>query len=68
MQLLLNGLLDFYGTKYSCSTLSADVHEGIWLLSKIFHKKEWGGGGRLWKRGVYLVSYAHSSSYNWIKS
>ena len=38
VQLLLNGLLDFWETLYSCSTLPADVHEGIWFLSKIgFH-------------------------------
>ena len=35
VQLLLNGLLDFYETLHICSTLPADVHEGIWLLSKI---------------------------------
>jgi hypothetical protein len=34
-QLLLNGLLDFYETLHICSTLPADVHEGIWLLTKI---------------------------------
>ena len=34
-QLLLNRLLDFYETLHICSTLPADVHEGIWLLSKI---------------------------------
>jgi hypothetical protein len=28
-------LLDFYETLHISSTLSADVHEGIWLLSKI---------------------------------
>jgi hypothetical protein len=27
--------LDFYETLHICSTLPADVHEGIWLLSKI---------------------------------
>jgi hypothetical protein len=32
---LLNGLLDFCETLHICSTLPADVHEGIWLLSKI---------------------------------
>ena len=32
---LLNRLLDFYETLHICSTLPADVHEGIWLLSKI---------------------------------
>ena len=31
----LSGLLDFYETLHICSTLPADVHEGIWLLSKI---------------------------------
>jgi hypothetical protein len=31
----LNGLLDFYETLHICSTLPVDVHEGIWLLSKI---------------------------------
>ena len=31
----LIGLLDFYETLHICSTLPADVHEGIWLLSKI---------------------------------
>jgi hypothetical protein len=31
--------LDFYETLHSCNTLPADVHEGIWLLSKI-----WKGG------------------------
>ena len=36
-QLLLNGLLECCETLHSCSTLPADVHEGIWLLSKI-HK------------------------------
>jgi hypothetical protein len=35
VQLLLTGLLDFYETLHICSTLPADVHEGIWLLSKI---------------------------------
>ena len=34
-QLLLNSLLDFYETLHSCNTLPADVHEGIWFLSKI---------------------------------
>ena len=34
-QLLLNGLLDFYETFHICSTLPADVYEGIWLLTKI---------------------------------
>jgi hypothetical protein len=29
------GLLDFYETLHICSTLPADMHEGIWLLSKI---------------------------------
>jgi hypothetical protein len=28
-------LLDLYETLHICSTLPADVHEGIWLLSKI---------------------------------
>ena len=32
MQLLLSDLLDFYETVHICSTLPADVHEGIWLL------------------------------------
>jgi len=27
--------MDFYETLHICSTLPADVHEGIWLLSKI---------------------------------
>jgi hypothetical protein len=27
--------LDFYETLHICSTLPADVHAGIWLLSKI---------------------------------
>jgi hypothetical protein len=27
--------LDFYETLHICSTLPADVHGGIWLLSKI---------------------------------
>jgi hypothetical protein len=27
--------LDFYDTLHICSTLPADVHEGMWLLSKI---------------------------------
>jgi hypothetical protein len=35
VQLLINGLLDFYETLHICSTLPADVHEGIWLFSKI---------------------------------
>jgi hypothetical protein len=35
-QLLLSGLLDFCETLHSCSTLSADVHEEIWSLSKIW--------------------------------
>jgi hypothetical protein len=35
VSVLLNGLLDFYETLDICSTLPADVHEGIWLLSKI---------------------------------
>jgi hypothetical protein len=30
-----NGLLNFYETLHICSTLPADVHEGIWWLSKI---------------------------------
>ena len=30
---------DFYETLHSCNTLPADVHEGLWLLSKI-----WKGG------------------------
>jgi hypothetical protein len=34
-QLLLNGLLVFYETLHICSTLPADVNEGIWLLSTI---------------------------------
>jgi hypothetical protein len=32
---------DFYETLHSCNTLPADVHEGLWLLSKI-----WKGHGR----------------------
>ena len=28
-------LLDFYESLHVCSTLPADVHEGIWLLAKI---------------------------------
>ena len=35
LSILLNRLLDFYETLHICSTLPADVHEGIWLLSKI---------------------------------
>ena len=35
-QFLLNGLLDFYKTLLGCSTLFADVNEGIWLLSKVW--------------------------------
>jgi hypothetical protein len=35
VQLLLSDLFDFYETLHICSTLPADVHEGIWLLSKI---------------------------------
>jgi hypothetical protein len=35
VQLLLNSLLDFYETLHICSTLPTDVHEEIWLLSKI---------------------------------
>ena len=35
VQLLLNRLLDFYETLHICSTLPADMHEGISLLSKI---------------------------------
>ena len=34
-QLLLSDLLDFYETLHICSTLPADMHVGIWLLSKI---------------------------------
>jgi hypothetical protein len=34
MKFLLNDLLDIYETLPICSTLPADVHEGIWLLSK----------------------------------
>jgi hypothetical protein len=34
-QLLLSDLLDFYETLHSCSTQTADAHEGIPLLSKI---------------------------------
>ena len=34
-ELLLSCLLDFYETLHICSALPADVHEGIWLLSKI---------------------------------
>jgi hypothetical protein len=30
-----NCLLNFYETLHSCSTQSADIHEGISLLSKI---------------------------------
>ena len=33
--IVLSCLLNFYETLHSCSTLPADVHEGIWLLSKI---------------------------------
>ena len=33
---LLSSLFDFYETLHSCNTLPADVHEGIWLLSKIW--------------------------------
>jgi hypothetical protein len=33
VQLLLNGLFDFYETSHICGTLPADVHEAIWLLS-----------------------------------
>jgi hypothetical protein len=39
VQLLLNDLLDFYETLHICSTLPADVHEGIWLLSKILKER-----------------------------
>ena len=35
-KLLLSSLLDIYETLHSCNTLSADVHEGIRLLSKIW--------------------------------
>ena len=28
-------LIEIYETLHTCSTLPADVHEGIWLLSKI---------------------------------
>jgi hypothetical protein len=31
----LKPLIGFYETLRICSTLPADVHEGIWLLSKI---------------------------------
>jgi hypothetical protein len=58
VQLLLSDLLDFYETVHICSTLPADVHEGIWLLcvqnlkgeiiQLILSQK---GGG-----GMYLVS------------
>ena len=33
-------LIGFCETLNSCNTLPADVHEGIWLLSKIW-KGEW---------------------------
>ena len=55
-KLLLNGLLEFCETLHSCSTLPADMHEGIWCCSKFkmgdnstytFTKR---GGG------MYLVS------------
>jgi hypothetical protein len=36
LQLLLNASLDLNETLHSCNTLPADVHEGIWLLSKIW--------------------------------
>jgi hypothetical protein len=35
VQLHLDDLLNFFETLHICSTLPADVHEGIWLLSKI---------------------------------
>jgi hypothetical protein len=35
VQLLLSALLEFCETLHICSTLPADVHEEIWLLSKI---------------------------------
>jgi hypothetical protein len=35
-QLLLNGSWDLNETVHSCNTLPADVHEGIWFLSKIW--------------------------------
>ena len=73
MQLLLNGLLEFCETLHSCSTLPADVHEGIYMVAVqnlkgeiiqlILSRK---GGG------MYLVSatptiasseVTHSSSY-----
>ena len=31
-----SSLLDFYETLHICNTLPADVHERIWLLSKIW--------------------------------
>ena len=54
--LLLNDLLDFYETLHICSTLPADVHEGIVavqnlkgeIIQLILSRK---GGG-----GMYLVS------------
>ena len=59
VQLLLNGLLDFYEALHICSTLPADVHEGIWMVAVqnlkgeiiqlILSRK--GGGG-----GMYLVN------------
>jgi hypothetical protein len=33
VQLLLNGLLEFCETLHSCSTLPADVHEGIYMVA-----------------------------------
>jgi hypothetical protein len=35
-QLLLNGSLELNETLHSCNRLPADVHEGIWVLSKIW--------------------------------
>jgi hypothetical protein len=35
-QLLLSSPLDLNETLHSCNTLPADVHEGIWFLSKIW--------------------------------
>ena len=33
---LLKSLLDFDKTLLSCSTLFADMHEGIWLVSEVW--------------------------------
>ena len=29
-------LIGFFETLHSCNTLSADIHEGIWLLLKVW--------------------------------